>query len=381
MLARIRLPGGRVSADQLDAVSKLAAAGNGIVELTARANLQVRGLPECLAPAAEDLLVTAGLLPSATHERVRNILASPLAGRHASAVLATDDLVLELDRSLCADPVFAALSGRFLFAFDDGSGVVLGEEADVTVFVDGGSFRLALDGFPSDLCLDASEAAPAALDAARAFLACNDSQGGTAWRVRQLNGGAAAVAARLGLALTSHSRLSPEGVAIAPGIVQQRDGRSAITSLPPLGRFDGATLPAFASLVREVGGDARLSPWKTVTLVDARPEQAVRLRCELARFGLVVTAGSGWVGLTACAGLGACAKARIDVRAAAHERARARGSDGPTEHWSACDRRCGEPRAAAIRVFGSDDGLMVNGRRTATIDEARALLAQGAHPQ
>ncbi len=80
-LARVRIPGGRLSADQLrllaDAADDL---GNGLLELTVRANVQVRGLS---AGREQDLaarLRVGGLLPSDTHDRVRNILGSPLAG-------------------------------------------------------------------------------------------------------------------------------------------------------------------------------------------------------------------------------------------------------------------------------------------------------------
>ena len=63
---------------------------------------------------------------------MRNILASPVAGRHPRSVAAVDDLVTELDQTLCTVPALAELSGRFLFAVDDGSGLV-GHAADVTL--------------------------------------------------------------------------------------------------------------------------------------------------------------------------------------------------------------------------------------------------------
>ena len=52
----------------------------------------------------------AGLLPSATHERVRNIVASPLSGR-AGGNLDVRPWVGELDAAICAEPRLAELGG------------------------------------------------------------------------------------------------------------------------------------------------------------------------------------------------------------------------------------------------------------------------------
>ena len=84
--------------------------GDRRLELTSRANLQIRGLRAEDAETLATGLRMAGLLPSATHDAVRNIAAPPLAGPSLRA------LVGELDDALCADPVLAGLPGKFLFA-------------------------------------------------------------------------------------------------------------------------------------------------------------------------------------------------------------------------------------------------------------------------
>jgi precorrin-3B synthase len=169
-LARVRVPGGRLTGAQLTVVHELAARwGDGCVELTSRANLQLRALRE--APVAElaARLRAAGLLPSETHELVRNIVASPLAGGLP---------VHSLDRALCADSSLAELPGRFLFALDSGDGdVAFG--ADVAALPVGDEVAILFAGVDAGLRVPPAGVVPALLAAAHAFLAERAAQQST----------------------------------------------------------------------------------------------------------------------------------------------------------------------------------------------------------
>jgi precorrin-3B synthase len=337
-LARVRLPGGRLDRRGLEGLADAAALGNGLVELTSRANVQLRGLPdEAAAPAAERLAAT-GLLPSATHDRVRNIVASPAAGRLPTSLAATDIIVSELDAGICADSQLAALPGRFFFAIDDGSQTVGDRIADVALVAghDGG-FALWLSGSATDLRATAQvDAAALALEAARAFL---DVAADGSWRIVDLPKGPARIAERLGGRIVAGNVTTSATVAL--GAMRQVDGRFAVTVLPPLGRFDVELLRAIAALDHD---DIRVSTRRTLTFVDVgRPDAMLDTLLSL---GLVASEDSGWWGLTACAGVGLCARARVDVRAAAQRRAAMRKAGSPPEHWSGCERGCGRPPGA-----------------------------------
>jgi sulfite reductase beta subunit-like hemoprotein len=382
-LARVRLPGGRASGAQLAALAAAARLGSGIVEITSRANLQLRGLAEGTAEELTRLLRDGGLLPAPDHERARNILASPVAGRHPEAVAAIDDLVTALDRGLCADPALAALPGRFSFLVEDGSGLLRELDHDVALLVRAGGrgaeAALALAGRRTDLRAPIARAAELALGAARAFLA---ERGATnAWRICELPDGAAAVAARLGVRLGGDGPRQDNrpGLALAPGRLRQRDGRLAITALPPLARLDPGQLDGQAALARRCDGGVRFAPWRTVTVVDVPAGAADAIERDLDRLGLVCDPTSGWPGLSACAGLGACRRARGDVRAAAAARAAQRARGAPAEHWTACERRCGERAETPVAITITADGVEVRTGdrldRVETAERALALLA------
>lgn len=380
-LARVRLPGGLLPAGTLTCVAGLAELGNGIVELTSRGNLQIRGLAREDAPAAADRLWRAGLLPSPEHDRVRNIVASPLGGRHPRAVARTDDLVGALDRALCADAALSVLPGRFLFAVEDASGTSGPHDADVTLAAELATpaFRLVLAGLPTTLVATALEAPALALDAARAFVDLAARDEGDAWRMRDLAGaGAARVATALGGALTSAAAPVRAAAQLPVGSLEQANGRVAITVLPPLGRLDGVGLRGVEAIAADVQAGVRVAPARTLTLVDVPHGRVAAITGELAALGLVVRDDGGWSGLSACAGLGACASARIDVRGAAAQRAHVRVPGSGAEHWCACERGCGRPPRAAVLVTAAADGVHIDQagavRFVATIDDALLLL-------
>lgn len=355
LLARVRIPGGRVSSDQLLALARAAALGNGLVELTSRANLQLRGLrPGGRAQLAE-VVRNAGLMPSPAHDRVRNVIASPLAGRHPRSRSCTDDVVGGLDRALCARPELADLPGRLLMVVDDGSGIALDRRADVTLIAAGaGGYSLAIAGRLAAATLSSSDAVSCAVAVVAAFLAECRGRGSGAWRISELGGGAEAIARRIGVELTPRL-VEVSEARVGPGVIEQRDGRLALTGLARLGRLRGEQIAELAGLA----GELRIGTGRTVTILDVEPAAADDLQAGLEAAGLIAEPSSGWVGLTACAGHGRCDQARADLSGALDARARSRDPVAPAEHWTACERRCGERADQPIAVAASERGISV----------------------
>ena len=307
MLARVRLPGGLVDAAQLRVLARLAdELGDGRIELTSRGNVQLRGLAADAASPLTSELVQAGLLPSLSHDQVRNVLASPLAGLDRGTDLT--GIVRALDAALCARPRLAELSGRFLFAIDDGRGDVAGLGADVVATVrpdgaivnglavcPGSRARNAAGARPGTAGagtaspgpagpvsqvtgsqgvgtygLDANQGIPddrrdrlvaAMLAFAEAFLDQRAELGSAAWRISDLPGGAErvrdAVSARLGL----DARPGPQpwaGNATRPGPVPVRQaGNPAVAETDLTGRPGEGGLTRAAATPVTGGGQAR----------------------------------------------------------------------------------------------------------------------------
>jgi precorrin-3B synthase len=352
-LARVRLPGGRLPVAALTVLRAAAAdLGDPALELTSRGNVQVRAL----RPAAEvefaARLAGAGLLPSATHERVRNIIASPLSGRDGLGALDVRPVVAAFDAGLCADPDLAGLPGRFLATVDDGRGDVSPLGGDIGLYGD----RLLLAGTPTTVSAG-SRPAERLLAAARAFLAERAEQGGTAWRLAELVDGPARVAARLGEALSGGAG-RPPGAGPAVGWTPQTDGKAALTVVVPLGLL---TPRQSAALVAAAPEEIIVTPWRTVVVPDLPVAEAGAVETLLTAAGLVTDPASPWVGVTACAGRPGCAKALADVRADARAAVESGTAGGGRDHalpvhWVGCERRCGAPKGRHVEMLATAGG-------------------------
>jgi precorrin-3B synthase len=376
-IARVRLPGGLVFAEQLQVLAWLAGElGDGRIELTSRGNVQLRGLAADAAWPLTDALWQAGLLPSPSHDRVRNVLASPLAGLDRGPGLT--GIVRALDDALCARPRLAELSGRFLFAVDDGRGDVAGLGADVVAtvrpdgaVVNGLSVRQA--GVPgkdvlADGALDTGSAGTggmrdavvaAMLACAEAFIGLREELGSAAWRVADLPGGAGhvrdAVSARLGLAACPEERGAAPTARPVGLVAAQEAGRDSVVLLAPLGRLTAEQLSWVAD--RVAGQAARITPWRSVVL--PRLADAPGVLGEAAGLGFGTDEASPWLRVTACAGRPGCASALADVQADAAEFA-ARWP-GRIVHVSGCARHCGRPAATEVDVTATSEGYEIAG--------------------
>ncbi|WP_299955846.1 precorrin-3B synthase [uncultured Modestobacter sp.] len=358
-LARVRVPGGTLTAEQLRVLAAAARElGDGHLELTSRGNLQLRGLPTGAEAELGDRLAAAGLLPSATHERVRNVLASTLSGRSADGHVDVGPWVRAFDAGLRADPALAELPGRFLATLDDGRGDVAGLGGDVGLLaLSPTTVALLLGGVDSGLRCSPDDAVTLALDAARAFLAERAAQASTAWRLTELTDGPARVVARLPGHVRHHGRSVevPAAVAVGPvGAAAQVDGRTALIGVVPLGRVSADQAELLARLAAEV----QLTPWRSVVVPDLAEDAVDDAAVDLFRTGMVFDEASPWLQVTSCAGRPGCAKSLADVRAdaAAAVASRVLPAGGARQHWAGCERRCGRPQGGVVDVVATPAG-------------------------
>jgi precorrin-3B synthase len=361
-LARVRLPGGQLTGARLAVLAELARRwGDGHLELTSRANVQLRALREADPAELAARLDAAGLLPSPTHETVRNIAAPALAGPQSRA------LVHELDAALCADPALATLPGRFLFAI---GAVTL--SADVAAVPHEDGFAVLFAGMDAGLRVAAGAVVPALITAAHAFLAERSTS--TAWRLHELPDGPARVAARtavgLGVPLEPTSAVAEVPAAPLVGALPQEDGLVAAGAMVPLGRLDDVQMRVLTRAERLV-----ITPERGVLVADLRPAGALAWLAELAAAGLPVEAESRWSGVTACAGRPGCAKSLADVRADA-DAATTSFVEGLPVHWIGCSRGCGSPAGRHVRVEATGAGYAVAGGTVSLIERLGDAVAE-----
>lgn len=348
LVVRVRPQAGRLTPTQAAGIAALSNShGNGLLDLTSRANLQLRGVAPASHPGLIQGLRDLNLLDASPEaEARRNIVVTPF--------WTPDDDTLQIANALAqalAAPNGPDLPGKFGFAVDTGPLAVLGStSADIRVERSALGYTVRADGYATVAEVSASEAVPAAIELARWFLA---QRSATPGRGRMAALAPQALPAQFQTPLAAPAAAAPpQPGAVASGWMVGAE----------FGQLTATTLAALADL-----GPLRMTPWQMLLVEGAT--QAPKLA------GLVTQADDPRLRVVACTGAPSC----LQALAATRPLARALASQVPAGqllHVSGCSKGCAHPRAALTLVAtpaGFD--LIRNGTASASPD-VRALSTE-----
>lgn len=394
-LCRVKLPGGRLTAGQARAIAAASARwASGVLELTNRANLQLRGVRPDGAAALVAELQAAGLGPAdPAADDVRNLLLSPSAGRDPQQLRDVRLLAAELLALLEGDRRLHGLSAKFALQLDGGEALArLDHPHDVWLSARAEGYVLGLAGTPLDIPVGLIAPGQEVATVTRLLHRFLDLANPEQHRMRQLlaQRPVAELLAGLDLLPTPVTARAPADAALRLGSHPQRQtGCHWVGAQPALGRLPATSLAAVADLAERHGnGDLHLTPWQGLLLPDVPVDQASELLAALATLELTTDPAAPLTRLVACTGSQGCAKGQADTKGDALRLAE-RLPAGVEVHLSGCPRSCalaGQAPHTLLAVAPGRYDLFVRdatqpgpGRRRAThlsLDEAAAWLAR-----
>ena len=334
--------------------------GNGLVDISARGNLQARGLSAETARLFEAKVRTLGL-PLRAGLAVDT---GPLAGLDREEI--TDPRPLAEALRLRADELQLSqrLAPKTAVIIDGGGCLSLSALlADVRLKATTGGWLLFTGGVERSEKAHGLLAEDAALDATLSLLSAMAERGPhfrgrdfTAAEVRQLTGLEATVAD-----VGSEVReTSPFGTFFLKG------GKAALGCGPAFGRMRAEDLAGLMTDLAAAGCEAvRPAPGHALMLMG--DEASLPRLGEIARaMDLLLRADDARASIATCPGQPGCTSAHFDTHALARAVAALPGwQGGPLKlHISGCPKGCAHPEPAPITLSGTSEGLQLiaNGR-------------------
>ena len=376
-ICRIKLFGGQLSSRQARAIAEAATAcASGVLELTNRSNLQIRGVQAGAEAALIAQLLAAGLGPRhPAADDVRNLLLSPAAGLDPDALLDSRPLAAQLLSLLEDSPELHALSAKFALQLDGGeSRAMLQHPHDLWLSALPGDPQLlafGLAGCPSEAPLAAvpvEHAVALVQGVLRLFL---ELAGPAHSRMRHLLSELPAadfidqLQARLPFPLLRDTAITDwrrsEVACSAPiGIIaQQQAGLRMVAAGSRLGRISASQLIALADLAEQQGdASLRLTPWQGLLLPNIPAAQSPQVLAALAALNLLTEPTEPLTRIIACTGSAACVKGLADCKAdALLVAARLRASSArPQIHLTGCPRSCAAAHVAPFTLLAQAGG-------------------------
>jgi precorrin-3B synthase len=376
LLARVHPPLGILTLAQARRVADGARRfGNGHLDLTARANVQIRGVSEPSRAPLARLLETAGLGDMrADGGPQRLTLTSPLAGRDPTETLDVPALARAIELAALAVP---GLPAKTLVVVEGRPDTAM-PEADATVFPRAsGGVGIAIageQGFHDLASCDDVEAPAAVAALLRAF-----AQTGRR-RMRDLppdEFSTLADAVRLEMQgrvpspvrERGYGRVSPDGAPFSPfspsaGIARLAPEHFVIAVDAPFGRCTADALDSLVDLASRLGAEEiRLSPARGFVLL---PREAPEEDLAVLANDFIVAPDDPRRSVAACTGAPACASGSTPTLTDAADVAQAFrpfAEGGRSAHVSGCTKGCARPGPADLTLVGRDGlyGAIVGG--------------------
>ena len=394
LLARVRAPRGRLSLDQAAALADAAlACGNGVIGLTARANLHLRGLSERTLPDLRARLEEAQLVDAHPEiERLRNIVASPLDDLDPEALLDLGPSVAALETQLKTDEALRQLPAKFSFVFDALGRFPLGDvEADVRFEATGdGTLAVFLagdDGLATQCASAEADGVAARLGLAYLALAGADETAPRRMRALVERTGASAVFAEVHCETQPRAR-SQRRALLRDMLGVHEFGAVVVGAAAPFGEIAAGDLRALIERARTLAASGlRLTPWRAFLMTGLDHRGAEGLVRSMAELGLIVNADDPRLRIAACPGAPACMHGCRSVRDDATRWAPLlpKGED-VILHVSGCAKGCARPAATAVTLTATATGYDLSlgaragdppVRRSLSDAEIARLLANG----
>jgi len=333
LVVRVRPHFGRLTRAEAAGIADLAARyGNGLIDLSARANIQIRGVREETHPALIDGLRALGLIDgSVAAETRRNIVVAPFW--HPGD--ATESVARALEAGL-SHPDAPETPAKFGYAVDCGPDPVLrGVSADIRIERAGDAFIVRADGSRTGARATPETAPALALDLARWFLRTGGAPSGRGRMAAHMDRGVPLSEAFRQISAPRNADLS------APGPGPTRHGALVAFAF---GQMDAETMSILAQR-----GALRMTPWRMILLEDVADVPALP--------GVIADPADPLLRVEACTGAPGCPQALIATRALA----RRLGADlapGARLHVSGCSKGCAHPGPASLTLVGEAGGTV-----------------------
>ena len=356
-MARLRIPGGQLRSFQLREIAKVAdELTTGYVQITTRANFQIRLIEPKDAPAVVQRIQSVGLHSrGAGADNIRNLTASPTAGIDTHELIDVSPFCHELANHILQTREFYNLPRKFNIAFDGGGQVSVAEDTnDIGVravkvvkpvgdLAAGIHFRIALGGatglksFANDLgvLVPPAQLTEVLCAIIRVYIASGDRTNRKRARLKYvlekmpLADYLAETEKLLGYSLTRAPQNADTGlsefeethtlpdtphpqVGVFP---QKQDGLSYVGVALPVGQITPEQMLHIADLADEFGnGEVRLTIWQNFLLPNIRTEAIETVKARLEKIGLGCQQSNLRSGVIACTGNAYCKFAMSDTK-------------------------------------------------------------------